>query len=151
MRTGIIALTCLVAGASAQVRPLTLDDLCRNATRIVAGEVTKLSSRFEGTRIVTDVTMRLTETLKGRAAPRVTFKIPGGTVGGLTLNVSETPTFTKGEQAVVFLRPGNVPCDVYGWFRGKYSVVNGRVRELKGRTATKLHEDIVTRVRKRKK
>ena len=129
-----IFLCLLMAGlaspAGAQVRPLTLHDLCSNATRVVTGGVNKLQPRWEGHKIVTDVTIVPVRNLKGSGAAPFVVTIPGGTMGGVTLRASEAPTFAVGEHVVLFLKPGAGPCGVYGWYRGKYTVVNDKIREL---------------------
>ena len=123
----------LVTGPlEAGVRPLTLAELCASSTRIVVGNVTAVQCRWQGTIIVTDITVAPIENLKGAGTDPVTFTIPGGTLGGATLRVSETPKFAMGEQVVVFLRPGVAPCDVFGWHQGKFTLEQGNVREVPG-------------------
>ena len=51
-----------------------------------------------------------------------------GRVGETTLHVGEAPDFRVGETVVLFLKSGG-PCGVYGWFRGKYTVVDDKIRE----------------------
>jgi len=115
---------------AAQVRALTPQQLCRNADRVLTGGVNKLQSRWEGQKIVTDVTIVPVRNLKGEGTSPFVITVPGGTMGGITLRASEAPRFSVGEHVVLFLKPGSGPCDVYGWYRGKYTVVDGKVREL---------------------
>lgn len=126
----LLSLGLFVPASGAQVRSLTLTDLCTNANRVVVGGVNKVESRWQGTKIVTDVTIAPTENLKGQGTLPFVITIPGGTVGGVTLRASEAPVFAVGEQVVLFQKTGPSPCGVYGWYRGKYTVVNGNIREL---------------------
>ncbi len=72
--------------------------------------------------------------LKDTGAVPFTVKVPGGTIGGLTMRTSGTPRFSLGEDVVLFLKPGTARCDVYGWYQGKYTVVGDLVREKQGTT-----------------
>lgn len=132
-----ICFLCLglsVPAVGAQVRTLTLTDLCTHADRVVVGGVNKVASRWQGSKIVTDVTIAPTDNLKGTGSLPFVITVPGGTVGGVTLRASEAPVFTVGEQVLLFKKNGPSPCGVYGWYRGKYTVVNGHIRELVGTT-----------------
>ena len=82
--------------------------------------------------IVTDWTIDPQENLKGTGDSRFLVEVPGGTIGGITLRAGEAPRFRIGEDVLVFLRPQVSECDVYGWFRGKYTIVNGQIREKQG-------------------
>ena len=50
------------------------------------------------------VSVNVTETIKGEAAPTVDVEVEGGTIGTLTLQVSDQLTFTPGERAMFFMR-----------------------------------------------
>ncbi|MAG58734.1 MAG: hypothetical protein CMJ83_20790 [Planctomycetes bacterium] len=139
----LILISTLVPIAGAQVRPLSNTDLCQRADRVVVGGVNKLESRWEGNKIVTDVTIMPTENLKGSGVGPFVVTIPGGTVGAVTLRASEAPRFTVGETVVLFLKPGSSPCDVYGWHKGKYTIVNGTVRELVNTSWAQFRQSLV--------
>ena len=130
----LLSLGLFAPAGAAQVRSLTLTDLCTNADRVVVGGVNKVESRWQGSKIVTDVTIAPTENLKGQGNLPFVLTIPGGTVGGVSLRASEAPAFTVSEHVVLFVKTGPSPCGVYGWYRGKYTVVNGNVRELSNTT-----------------
>ena len=125
-----LCLGLCVSAVGAQVRPLTLSNLCAQADRVVVGGVNKIESRWEGSKIVTDVTIAPTENLKGVGSVPFAITVPGGTVDGVTLRVSAAPVFAVAEQVVLFRKTGPNPGGVYGWYRGKYTVVNGHIREL---------------------
>jgi hypothetical protein len=108
--------TCLVAlvaafhlglAGAASVRPLPLDELIDSSAVIIEG--TCIDNRVEldaGTGfVVTHTTFEVRDTLKGRAAARHVIKQIGGTLpdGSASYNVSGVPTFSVGNDYVVFL------------------------------------------------
>lgn len=89
-------------------RPADLPDRSRGAERIVVGTVTDVQPAFEtnefGDRlIVSTASVRVSEVLKGPAAERVAVSIEGGTVGEITLEVSDMPSLAPGTRVVMFL------------------------------------------------
>ncbi len=148
MRRALVLLA-LLSLSLGSVRLLSLADLCKGSTRIVVGGVTKMTSHWEGSLIVTDVTIVPNENLKGSGAAPFTVRIPGGTIGDVTLKAGEAPVFAVGEMVVLFLKTGSgSPCDVYGWFRGKYTVVGGQIRELKNTSLAQYRASILEELRK---
>jgi hypothetical protein len=116
--------------SAVSVRPLSLQELCSGAREIVFARVDKIESYWKEQKIETRVTLVSHETWKGAHAPAVEVIVPGGCVGGITMRCSEAPTFRAGDDVVCFLRPRGGVNEVYGWFRGQYTVVGGRVREM---------------------
>jgi hypothetical protein len=75
---------------------------------VVVGTVTDLQSRFDvnqyGDRlIVTEATLDVEETLKGGPSALERVDLEGGSVGDLTLSVSDMPVLRRGDRAVFFL------------------------------------------------
>lgn len=133
----VLVMLLLVPSSGASVRRLEIQDLSRNATKIVVARVDSLSAAWDDAKIMTTVTITPSEVLKGSgvvAGEEMTFRIPGGTVGGISMHSGEAPVIRQGESVVLFLRPGVSDCDVYGWFQGKYTVIDGRIRELQNTT-----------------
>jgi hypothetical protein len=103
----MIALTA--ATMSASTGPdVAIGDRAKGAARVVVGTVIDVQSNFDvnefGDRlIVSNVLVRVDETMKGPQEPAVTVTVEGGSVGALTLNVSDMPMMTRGERAVLFL------------------------------------------------
>src|SRR5262245_52433966 len=103
------AFVCAAATALAQVGDdPEIPELARGAQRIVVGQVTRVESRFESNQfgdqlIVSDVSLDVLETLKGPDQPEVQIEVEGGTVGELTLKVSDLPVLQRGERGVFFL------------------------------------------------
>ena len=101
-----------VAAASqglAQVAPLPLLDRARSADRVVVGRATSVAPVWQvnehGDRlIVSIVRVAIEETLKGPTASTIDVEIEGGTIGGLTLHVSDQVPFGPGERGVLYLR-----------------------------------------------
>jgi hypothetical protein len=96
--------------ALAQGGPSSLDvaRLSRGAGKVVVGRVIDVQPRFETNRfgddlIVSHAVVEVTETLKGSAQSMVRVAVEGGTVGGLTLEVSDMPALAVGDEAVMFL------------------------------------------------
>jgi hypothetical protein len=104
----------------------------------VVGRVEKVSSRWEewdgvGRLIVTRCSVIVEESLGGRGAARggaeITVEVPGGTVGDLTLVVSDAPALVEGERAVFFLvEDAPRACHrVYGLESGKLPLRGHRI------------------------
>jgi hypothetical protein len=108
---------CLLAGflgmpgraAADQVRPVPLADRARGAERVVVGHVTSVESGWRtndyGDRLIVSVVhVAVDETMKGQAQPTMDVDVEGGTIGTLTLRVSDEQVFAPGERAVFFVR-----------------------------------------------
>jgi hypothetical protein len=112
------------------VAPPTFDKLVSDSETIVYAEVIDRVTRWErrGTRnvIVTDVTLRVRDVLKGRANAVQTIHVLGGTVGDVTQRVAGAPLFLVGDRDVLFLRKGDGGVSpVMGLFHGRFRVVEG--------------------------
>lgn len=55
--------------------------------------------------IVTRVLLEVAETLKGTSEPSRWLEVPGGTLGGVTLRVSDEAVVHEGDRGVFFLDP----------------------------------------------
>jgi hypothetical protein len=85
----------------------------RDAKAVVVGSVVEIAARFDTNRfgdqlIVTTAAVAVEEALKGSLAGVVYVTYEGGTVGDLTLKVSDMPSPRRGDRAVLFL-------DADGW------------------------------------
>jgi len=100
---------CLVAArATAVDGPLDLEKRAKGAGRVVVATVTDVAEAFGENEfgdqlILTAVTLRVDETMKGVHEDSVVVTLEGGTVGELTLTVSDMPKMSRGERAVLFL------------------------------------------------
>ena len=108
---------CLVTGflgmpgraAADQVRPVPLADRARGADLVVVGRVTSVESAWRtndyGDRLIVSVVhVAVDETMKGQAQPTMDVDVEGGTIGTMTLRVSDEQVFAPGERAVFFVR-----------------------------------------------
>jgi hypothetical protein len=120
----VVLLLCLPASATTMLRA-DLPELAQSADTIVHGTVRRVESRWsgDGRRIVTDVEIQVTESLKGQAGGSVVVTQPGGRVGDIGQSVSGLASFTPGEEVVLFLeRRGAQAFRVAGMAQGKYQV-----------------------------
>jgi hypothetical protein len=95
--------------AAAQDATVPLAERGRGAERVVVGRVSSVSPQWQvnefGDRlIVSTVRIGVEETLKGAAESNVDVDVEGGTIGGLTLHVSDLTTFEPGDRAVFYLK-----------------------------------------------
>ena len=109
----LLALSALVAvlattglAHATVVVPLSLSDQVGRADRIVRGQVVAMRSAYSPERgaILTWTELRVTETLKGPAAPVLVVRQMGGTANGQTQLVPGDAHFEIGDDVVVFLR-----------------------------------------------
>ena len=105
--TGVIALSFAAAVVAQQVAPLS--DRARGAERVVIGHVTSVTpvwrvNDFGDRLIVSVVRLAVDETLKGAAEPAVDVEVEGGSIGALTLRVSDLDEFVRGDRAVFYLK-----------------------------------------------
>jgi hypothetical protein len=108
---GLTALTLLFAGAALaqDAPPVSLVERARGAERVVVGRVASVSpvwqvNEFGDRLIVSIVGVTVDETLKGETRPAVNVEVEGGTIGALTLHVSDQLPVVRGERAVFYLR-----------------------------------------------
>ena len=106
----LVVLVCLSAGGTSASVDSAADVPARakGATRVVIGTVVDVRARFDTSEwgdqlIVTDAVVGVDENLKGSFSSSVVVTVEGGSVGGLTLEVSDMPSLKKGERAVFFL------------------------------------------------
>lgn len=123
---GICLLELLAAPAGLATRVVQLDTraLTLGSSDIVIGEVESVSSRWNAPRtlILTDVTVRVTRSLKGEQA-RVVLTQPGGTVGDVRTTVPGCPAFSVGEEALLFVwRDAGGRAQVTGLGQGKFEI-----------------------------
>lgn len=112
MRTGLALLFmgAMAVTLSATVhRAVDIPALAKGAEKVVVASVQQVDARFDTNEfgdklIVSDAALRVEETLKGAHSASATVTVEGGTVGNLTLDVSDMPVLKAGDRAVVFLR-----------------------------------------------
>jgi hypothetical protein len=110
MMAGAVALACVAAreARSTTVERLTPEELVARAEAIVWGDVvSSRAARDPDGRIFTHVEVAPRETLKGRAAPIVQLKLPGGVVDGVVAVFHGMPRLEQGEEVVLHVSGSN--------------------------------------------
>ena len=110
-RAAVCLLFCIGIAASARAQdsiPVPLAERARGAERVVVGRVTAVepmwrTNVFGDRLIVSVVNVAVDETLRGPAQPTVTVEVEGGTIGDLTLHVSDLEPVATGDRAVFYL------------------------------------------------
>ena len=138
LAAAILAITATAPRALAtQIRHLDMRELSQSSSDIVIGRVERVTARWNEsrTKIFTDVSVRVTQSLKG-AEGVVTFSQLGGTVGDLRQEVHGCPAFTAGEEAVLFLwRDERGRAQLNGLGQGKFEIR----RDAGGRAVVQRH------------
>jgi hypothetical protein len=132
MKVPVLSVIAFLAGVAAAssttvIQP-TFDELIARAQIIFQGEVVDRRSEWEttpqGRSIITRVTFRVANVLKGQAASSVELTFLGGTVGDMTLTVSEMPRFLVGDRDVLFVSPElRAVSPLVGFAYGRYRIV----------------------------
>ncbi len=100
---------CLLGAATSTAHAQEdLSERTKRAHQVVVGTVIDVAPTYENTRegdqiIVSHVSVRVDELLKGVLEPVLMLTLEGGTVGDLTLTVSDMPVMEHGDRAVFFL------------------------------------------------
>jgi hypothetical protein len=79
----------------------------RGAEQVVVGHVSSVTSAWRdndfGDRLITSILhVVVNETVKGASQQSVDVEVEGGTIGSLTLRVSDLDTFARGDRAVFY-------------------------------------------------
>ena len=106
-----------------------LEQMVSEAHGIVHGQIESQRAAWRGQQIITTVTVRVFECLKGPYQPGELIVIEqlGGRVDNLATIVAGAPVFITGEEVVLFLEPGLDPDRslVLGMAQGKFTVQRG--------------------------
>ena len=111
MRSVVFALGLLGAAVPALAQGGPPDDVAtraQGAGKVVVARILDVRAQFESNRfgdrlIISHAVLEVLETLKGASEPILNLAVEGGTVGDLTLRVSDLPSLEEGERAVFFL------------------------------------------------
>ncbi|HEX4667013.1 MAG TPA: hypothetical protein VH207_10465 [Chthoniobacterales bacterium] len=110
------------------VIPPSFDELVSRADVIFDGEVNGLQSQWIGEgsehRIVTYVTFKVNQALKGDPGATYSMRMLGGTVDGRTMEVSDAPKFKVGDRDILFVENnGSQFIPLVGIEHGRFRVV----------------------------
>ena len=115
LRVRLLACFCLVLFGSSpplsagQGPAVPLAERARGADRVVVGRVASVNPAWQvndfGDRLIVSVVrVVVNETLKGQTLSTIDVDVEGGTIGDLTLRVSDQTSFTPGERGVFYLK-----------------------------------------------
>ena len=103
---GVVALS--PATIQAQHPDVPLPERARGAERVVVGRVSSIAPQWrENEFAIADcsvVRVAVDETLKGAASQSMDVEVEGGTIGPLTLRVSDLDALEPGDRAVFYVR-----------------------------------------------
>jgi hypothetical protein len=113
----VTIIVCLSAGllgsgliaSAGQEAPVPLAERARGAELVIVGRVARVESvwqinEFGDRLIVSIVRVAVNETLKGQASQTLDVEVEGGTIGELSLHVSDQTSFSPGDRAVFYLK-----------------------------------------------
>jgi len=126
----ILALTNLLpfsTGYGASVLQISMDEMLTGSELVFEGRVLSVESKQTGPkRIHTFVTCEIKEIIKGDYPEQtITLRFLGGTVGNLTMAVSDIQVPRDGERGIYFVESldRNQVHPLYGWSQGHFTVV----------------------------
>ncbi len=103
----LVAASALATAHATTVIPPSFDDLVKHAEVIFQGTVTDVRAQWIGEgaehRIVSFVTFKVEDAIKGAPGASYTMRMLGGTVDGQTLEVSDAPKFKTGDRDILFV------------------------------------------------
>ena len=120
----LLGALCTGPAHATQVVQLDTRALTLGSSDIVIGQVESVVSRWNEahTKILTDVTVKVSTSLKG-GGDRIVLTQLGGTIGNLRTTVPGCPAFTQGEEALVFVwRDTRGRAQVNGCAQGKFEI-----------------------------
>lgn len=98
---------CALSARATSVIAPDFDHLVSRAEAIFEGDVTKVESQWIGEgaqhRIVTFVTFKVDDAIKGDLGATYTIRMLGGTVDGKTMQVTDAPKFQVGDHDLLFV------------------------------------------------
>jgi hypothetical protein len=121
----LFAFTC--AGLATTAIPPSFDDLVSRAEMIIQGSVTDVRSEWTGEgaqrHIMSYVTVKVEDVIKGNPGATVTLQMLGGTVGAETMQVSDAPKFKVGDRDILFVENnGTQFIPLVGIMHGRFRV-----------------------------
>jgi hypothetical protein len=121
-----IGLTAVSVRATTVIPP-TFDQLVSDAELIFQGTVTDTRSEWtgQGTErvVVTYVTFKIDDAMKGVPGGTYTIRMLGGTVDGETFEVADAPRFKAGDRDILFVEHnGNQFVPLVGIMHGRFHV-----------------------------
>lgn len=109
------------------VIPPTFDELVSQAEVIFEGTVTNVKAEWVGEgaerHIMTYVTFKVEDTIKGKPGKAYTMRMLGGTIDGETMAISDAPKFKTGDKDILFVQNnGSQFIPLVGIMHGRFRV-----------------------------
>jgi hypothetical protein len=129
--SSFLAMVAVVAGLqtarATTVIPPSFDQLVTQAEAIFQGSVTDVRSQWVGEgsqkQIVSYITFKVEDSLKGDTGESYTIRMYGGTVGEDSMGISDAPTFKVGDRDIVFVENnGSQAIPLVGIMYGRFHV-----------------------------
>jgi len=123
----------------------SLDDLVVEATNIVKGEVTNISTIKVNKENFTDVTLSnvffITDIALEMSPQDITLRLYGGVVDGVGMGYSGTPLFSVGQKIIAFTKKNGIySIPIVGWEQGIIHIDNNnRVTDYYDNAITKIN------------
>jgi hypothetical protein len=127
----LLLISCLVFVTAithaTTVIPPTFDQLVNDAETIFEGTVASMHSEWTGQgserHIVTYVTFKIDDPIKGALGAETTLRMFGGTVDGQTVEVADAPRFKLGDRDILFVEHnGTQFIPLVGIMHGRFHV-----------------------------
>jgi hypothetical protein len=117
----------MLSARATTVIPPTFDQLVSDAEFIFQGNVTEVRSQWIGEggqrQIVTYVTFKVEDAVKGSPGANYTIRMLGGTVGDITMAISDAPQFKVGDKDILFVEHnGTQFIPLVGIMHGRFHV-----------------------------
>ena len=122
---GVVAAMTAPAARATEMIHLDTKTLVQGSADIVVGKVESITPHWNSahTKIFTDVSVRVTETLKGRGGDPLVLTQIGGEVDGVRYTVPGCPAFVRDEEALLFVwRDRLGRAQVNGLGQGKFDI-----------------------------
>ncbi len=103
LTTMALALTSSAAPAAGLLARVSLETLQTTSDVVAIGTVVSSQAVFVGGTIRTSTTLAVRQSFKGAGGAVLTILTPGGTYGNVSLIVRGAPSFTVGQELLVFL------------------------------------------------
>ncbi len=123
----ILMALAVVSSSATTVIPPTFNELVDEADLIFQGSVTGVKSEWVGEgaqrQIMTYVTLKVEQALKGAPGQSYSIRMLGGTVDGETMAVADAPKFEVGDEDILFVRNnGTQFIPLVGIMHGRFHV-----------------------------
>jgi hypothetical protein len=119
----LLAVTCGGWIGATTIAPMTLEQVASRAHWAGVATCTGLSSRWEGKKIVTEVSFEVGQPIKGGGRSQMKLKLLGGAVSEpvpVSMQVPGSPVFRKGDIDILFLETGSDGAErIVGFSQGR--------------------------------